>query len=122
MPPQAGGFSAAHLAETGQRIMQKACYIIGWIALIFGVLCTLTLLLFPLGLYFLIFGLGLLILTAAESWRYKRHLENAGNFIPTDEKYFDEQTGQAMQVFYNPTTGQRDYRPVDQSQPPLGFH
>ncbi|WP_068089157.1 hypothetical protein [Novosphingobium rosa] len=30
---------------------------------------------------------------------------------PTTEKFLDEETGQVMQVWYHPGTGQRDYRP-----------
>jgi uncharacterized protein YbjQ (UPF0145 family) len=31
---------------------------------------------------------------------------------PTPEKFLDEDTGQVMQVWYHPGTGQRDYRPA----------
>lgn len=31
---------------------------------------------------------------------------------PTPEKFLDEDSGQLMQVWYHPGTGQRDYRPA----------
>ena len=35
----------------------------------------------------------------------------AGGAAPTDEVFIDPNTGRRMRVWYDPATGQRDYRP-----------
>jgi hypothetical protein len=36
---------------------------------------------------------------------------NNGNAQPTNEAFIDPETGRRMRVWYDPSTGQRDYRP-----------
>jgi len=45
-----------------------------------------------------------------ERWRYRaRHSAQEGDWQKTDERFIDPETGQAIQVFYNPRTGERRY-------------
>lgn len=91
--------------------MRKLCYTIGSVAIVGSIICFLTIGLISIGVYMLIFGTGLIILTAIESWRYaKRSPQFNGGFVPTAERYIDDETGKLMRVYYNPTTGERDYR------------
>lgn len=54
------------------------------------------------------------IVIAAFGWdRYRGNRRSSGNhdgFEPTDEVFVDPATGRQMQVWYNPATGQREYR------------
>ncbi len=56
------------------------------------------------------------IFTAAilfERWRYiKRTDRTAGSWQPTGERFADPVTGAMTEVYYNPDTGERDYRPA----------
>lgn len=45
-----------------------------------------------------------------ERWRYKaRSSGQGGDWQKTDERFVDPESGQTMQVFYNPRTGERRY-------------
>ena len=65
-------------------------------------------------------GLQLLIgsgaLTAGvsfERWRYVRSLTSPeGRWLPTGERFLDPTTYRLTDVYYNPDTGERDYRPA----------
>lgn len=97
--------------------MRKFCYGFGWTLLALSLICFATVILIPIGIYFFIFGVGLLILTRLESWRYRKGLIPRNGFIPTDEKYIDVESGRLMRVYYNPATGDRDYRPENSENP-----
>ncbi|MEJ2187768.1 MAG: hypothetical protein P8Z36_17905 [Gemmatimonadota bacterium] len=66
-------------------------------------------------------GLQLLVafgvLTAAvafERWRYVRSVNRMrGGWQATGERFTEPTTGRLTEVYYNPETGERDYRPVD---------
>jgi hypothetical protein len=53
------------------------------------------------------------VLVAAFGWdRYRSNGEAAGEPAhPTDEVFTDPSTGKTMRVWYNPSTGEREYRP-----------
>jgi hypothetical protein len=61
------------------------------------------------------FGL-LLIASALVERRYRARRHPQGDWQPpwqpTPERFIDDETGATMQVWYNPQTGQRDYRPL----------
>ncbi len=57
-----------------------------------------------------LFGL-VLIASALIERRYRAAPTPQAGWEPTPEKFFDDETGRLMQVWYNPATGQRDYRP-----------
>jgi hypothetical protein len=55
------------------------------------------------------------IVIAIFGWdRYRGGRKSAGNddaSQPTSEVFIDPDTGRRMRVWYNPTSGQREYRP-----------
>ena len=55
------------------------------------------------------FGL-LLVASALVERRYRGAPRPATGWEPTPETFIDDETGRQMQVWYNPATGQRDYR------------
>jgi hypothetical protein len=54
----------------------------------------------------------LLIVFLFERQRYTPQFAPSANWRPTGEKFVDPQTGEATQVYLNPNTGERDYRPL----------
>jgi len=53
----------------------------------------------------------LLVLIVFERSRYQPQLRSAPTeFRPTEERFEDPTTGESLQVFENPQTGERDYR------------
>lgn len=61
-------------------------------------------------------GLVLLIGTAFERWRYRPNATPGAQWQPTSERFEDPQTGKAVQVYYDPRSGERRY--VSDSDPP----
>ncbi|HKJ93861.1 MAG TPA: hypothetical protein VJ957_11900 [Longimicrobiales bacterium] len=63
----------------------------------------------------LLVGCGVLtVAVALERWRYVRTVNRGrGRWQRTDERFVDPATGRLTDVYYNPDTGERDYRPVD---------
>ena len=53
------------------------------------------------------------VVVAVFGWdRYRSSGEAAGESSkPTDEVFTDPATGKSMRVWYNPATGEREYRP-----------
>ena len=66
----------------------------------------------PMAVPLLIWGTVLLLAVIFERWRYRPRISQTGGWQPTDERFIDPQTGQALQVLYNPHSGQRRYIPV----------
>lgn len=58
----------------------------------------------------LVLGVIVLIGTLFERWRY-RHIEEPsnGHWQRTDEKFIDPSTGDAVEVMFDPSTGERRY-------------
>ncbi len=47
-----------------------------------------------------------------ERYRYRPNIDKSQlGWEPTDERYVDPGSGQTMRVWFNPKSGQRDYRP-----------
>jgi len=59
-----------------------------------------------------IWGGILLLAVIFERWRYRPDPSRAGGWQATDERFIDPQSGQAMQVLYNPHSGERRYVPA----------
>lgn len=58
---------------------------------------------------------GLIVLSAMlfERQRYRARVDRTqGHWQPTGERFVDPTTRRLMEVFYNPATGERDYREV----------
>ena len=88
------------------------CYgllsLIGAAVLLFIVHATLWLVLY-------VAGNGFILVTAIlfERKRYRTRVDRTQGFWqPTGERFVDPTTQQIMEVFYNPATGERDYREV----------
>jgi len=61
-----------------------------------------------------IWGCVIAVAVLVERWRYQaRRGEDGGGWQETDERFVDPESGQAMQVFYNPRSGERRYEPAD---------
>jgi hypothetical protein len=63
---------------------------------------------------FALMGAGFIVLVLVER-RYRGASAKSGPPGPweaTPEKFFDDETGQLMQVWYHPATGQRAYLPA----------
>jgi membrane protein implicated in regulation of membrane protease activity len=60
---------------------------------------------------FLIWGCVLLIAVLCERWRYRRkeHNHDGGQWQPTGERFEDPETGQTVEVHYDPVSGERRY-------------
>jgi hypothetical protein len=84
--------------------------------LIFGLLLTgigLVLLIMP-GRHpyqpFLIWGCILVVAIPCERWRYRRNEQNnSGRWQRTGERFVDPESGQMVEVLYDPDTGERRY-------------
>jgi hypothetical protein len=58
---------------------------------------------------------GLILVSAMffERQRYRRRIDRTqGDFQSTGERFVDPTTQRLMEVFYNPATGEREYREV----------
>lgn len=83
-------------------------YLIGAALLLFMVHATLWLI-----LYLAVNGIILVSAMFLERKRYRVRVDrNQGHWQPTGERFVDPTTRRLMEVFYNPTTGERDYREV----------
>ena len=51
-----------------------------------------------------------------DRYRVNRKSASGGTSQPTSEVFIDPASGQRMRVWYNPTTGQREYR-AEQEKP-----
>lgn len=61
------------------------------------------------------FGVGF------ERWRYQRSLTAPeGRWLPTGERFRDPTSYRLIDVYYNPDTGERDYRPAGEDDRQIG--
>lgn len=68
---------------------------------------------FQLILYLAVNGCIVVSAVFLERKRYRAHVDRTqGRWQPTGERFVDPATGRLMEVFYNPATGERDYREV----------
>lgn len=82
--------------------------LIGAVVLLFVVHTALS-----LGVYLALDGLILVGAILLERKRYRARVDRTrGSWQSTGERFVDPATGRFMEVFYNPTTGERDYREV----------
>jgi len=66
-----------------------------------------------LGVYLAVNGLILVSAVVFERRRYHTRADQTqGNWQQTGERFVDPTTQQLMEVFYNPATGEREYRGV----------
>lgn len=82
--------------------------LIGAVVLLFFVRATL-----GLALYLAVNGLILVGAVFLERKRYQTQVDRSqGHWQTTSERFVDPTTKRLMEVFYNPATGERDYREV----------
>ena len=92
-----------------------------WVLIAYGVLCLIGAVILlaahvttALVLYLAINGLLIAGGILFERSGYRSQVNRTqGNWQPTGERFNDPTTGQVMQVYYNPQTGERDYRESD---------
>ena len=65
--------------------------------------------------YLLIGGTALLVGALFENGRYRNHGLPTDGWKPTGERFFDDRTGKLIEVDYQPETGQRRYREVEEN-------
>jgi uncharacterized protein (DUF58 family) len=70
------------------------------------------------GVPFLLAGGVLLLALVFERWRYRSEpAADGGRWHRTEERFEDPESGQIMEVQFDPATGQRRYVRVDQRSP-----
>ncbi len=62
---------------------------------------------FPIGVYAAIFAAAVIF----EVGRYRPNVRAGGVWKRTGERFYDPTTGTPTEVFYDPQSGARDYRP-----------
>jgi hypothetical protein len=73
------------------------------------------------GLQTLLASGALTIGVGFERWRYERSLTSReGRWLPTGERFVDPTTYRLTDVYYNPDTGERDYRPAGDDDRRIG--
>ena len=69
------------------------------------------------GLPLLVFGAVGLLATLFERWRYRKPAPPAARWQTTGERFEDPDTGEPMEVLYDPVTGERRYEPLNRRSP-----
>jgi len=69
------------------------------------------------GLSLLVFGAVGLLATLFERWRYRKPTPPAARWQTTGERFEDPDTGEPMEVLYDPVTGERRYEPLSGRSP-----
>jgi hypothetical protein len=64
-----------------------------------------------------IWGTVLLLAVVFERWRYRNNNQSlSGDWEATDERFVDPESGKLVQVWYQPTTGERRYLPASEDK------
>lgn len=64
-----------------------------------------------------LWGVVLLVCVLFERWRYRKPpVAAGGNWQPTGEKFIDPESGLAMEVLFDPDTGERRYVPASNTE------
>ena len=57
-----------------------------------------------------VLGAALVVAVLVERWRYRPPMHTAeGEWVKTDERFIDPESGRPMNVLFNPRTGERRY-------------
>ena len=65
------------------------------------------------GFWPLVLGCLLLLATLFERHYRSKSMAATGNWQKTGERFRDPSTGKTVDVYYNPSTGERSYRDID---------
>jgi hypothetical protein len=80
----------------------------GFICLLWGV--------YVVAFYLLLEGCVLTLGIGLERWRYQTANRRRGPWQATGERFVDPTSGELVEVYYNPETGERDYRQKSNEQ------
>lgn len=96
-------------------MLRRAVLVLG-AALLLGALLALRARAYGAALYLCVVG-GLFTLgVLSEGWRYGGPRDaGTGDWQPTGERFVDPTSGKMVEVYFNPKTGERDYRDVQDS-------
>jgi hypothetical protein len=91
-------------------VLRRAVLIFGCLLLVLGAyLCTKSVLCG--GIQTLAAGALLILGTVFERWRYNnKNASSDGEWQATGERFVDPETGKHMEVWYDPQSGERQYR------------
>jgi uncharacterized membrane protein HdeD (DUF308 family) len=91
-------------------VLRRAVLIFGCLLLVLGAyLCTKSVLCG--GIQTLLAGALLILGTVFERWRYNnKNASSDGEWQATGERFVDPETGKHMEVWYDPQSGERQYR------------
>jgi hypothetical protein len=91
-------------------MLRRFVIALGVAGLLAGIVCLFFRLYVP-AIYLFIEGGIVIVAVLFEPWRYVRPVNrNQGHWQATGERFVDPTSGKLMEVFYNPETGERDYR------------
>jgi hypothetical protein len=93
-------------------VLRRAVLIFGCLLLVLGAyLCTKGVV--PGGIQTLVAGLLFILGTVFERWRYNnKNASSDGDWQATGERFVDPETGKNMEVWYDPRSGERQYREI----------
>ena len=93
-------------------MLRRFVIALGVAGLLAGIVCLAFRLYIP-AIYLFIEGGVVIIAVLFEPWRYLPKVNrNKGRWQATGERFVDPTSGKLVEVFYNPETGERDYRGV----------
>lgn len=94
-------------------MLRRAVLIVGALSLVAGVFCLRSA---PGVAHWLLWQGGVLVLVVLfERWRYTpARLAGTRGWLPTGERFEDPTSGKLVEVYFNPETGERDYREQDE--------
>lgn len=91
-------------------MLKRFIIALGAAGLAAAVLCVAMRLYVP-AIYLAVWGAVAIVAVLFEPWRYAPNVtRNQGRWQATGERFHDPASGDLIEVFYNPATGERDYR------------
>lgn len=91
-------------------MLKRLVIALGAVGLLAGIACLLFGFYVP-AIYLFIEGGILVVAVLFEAWRYLPALNRGkGSWQETGERFMDPVSGKLVEVYYNPVTGERDYR------------
>jgi len=91
-------------------VLRKVLLVLGVAGLLAAGICVFVQA-YTAALYFFIQGAALTAGILLERWRYVHSVNRSkGHWQTTGERFMDPISGKLMEVYFNPATGERDYR------------
>lgn len=96
-------------------MLKRFVIALGAAGLVAAALCVALRLYVP-AIYLAFWGAVAIVAVLVEPWRYVPGVSrNRGSWQATGERFHDPVSGDLVEVFYNPVTGERDYRKASPS-------